>query len=411
MTMFQAVPSFKSIHEASLALSKIITRTPTYRNDWLSEQVDANIYLKLELLQITGSFKPRGAWVKLNSLTTDEKKRGVVAMSAGNNAQAVAYHAKAMGIPATIIMPISTPANKIERTAAFGVEIILRGNNLKESGDYAKEMVLETKKIIIQPYDDPLIITGQGSLGIELIEDTPPLDFVLIPVGGGGLAAGCAIAIKHLSPHTKIIGVQCRYSVEMTEQLFPHKIPQTLPPSQTLAEGIAVKSYGKLTSHILRQYLDDMIVVEEDEIESGIYSLFNHMRVVAEGAGASSVAALLKEKSRFQGKTVSLVIGGGNIDPRVMSSLLLRGLVHDGKIVHLNIEIQDIPGVLGCLAGIIGNCGGNIIDIQHQRLFNNIMVKMANVEATLETKGPIHAAHIIQSLEQGGFATKVIKMS
>lgn len=409
------------IQQAAKLLEKIIIKTPTLRAPWLIDHLEATqkvpaaslqqteVYLKLENLQLLASFKVRGAYIKLSQLTPEQRRNGVIAMSAGNHAQGVAYHAHAMGISATIVMPKNTPYAKIEPTEQLGCRVILEGQNLSESAAYANELAVKEGLTLIHPYDDPDIITGQGTIALEMLADVPDLDAIIIPIGGGGLAAGMAIAAKAINPKIEIIGVQTAYCPSMAQVIYPERNYeiQTLA-SAPLAEGIAVKSPGLMTREILQQTLTDILIVSEEQIESAIEDLLIHGKLTVEGAGAAAVAAFLNASHQFIGRKVGIVICGGNIDSRILSSLLLRGLVRGHKLVRLKIDINDAPGVLGQISHIIGDAGGNIFEISHQRLFNHITVKMAEIDAVIETHDEDHANRIIRVLQEHGFPTQLI---
>jgi threonine dehydratase len=397
------------IQRAAEALRTVVIRTPFLPSPWLSNQTGGAIFLKMENLQIMASFKARGAYIKLIQLSDEERQKGVIAMSAGNHAQGVAYHTKSLGIPTTIVMPKNTPLSKIESTEALGATLILEGNNLSESGEFAIHLAAQRGLTLIHPYDDPAIITGQGTVALEMLADVPDLDVLLIPIGGGGLAAGMSIAAKSINPAIEIIGVQLAHCPAMAQVLYPDRLfPTQNLFAAPLAEGIAVKSPGLLTRAILKDTLSDIIIVTEDQIEVAIQMILVQGKTIAEGAGAAGVAALLAIPHRFMGRKVGVVICGGNIDARILSSLLLRGLVRQGKLVRLKIDINDAPGVLGHLSQIIGQAGGNIFEISHQRLFNHITVKMAEVDAVVETHNHAHTLEIINALRAGGFPTQAV---
>lgn len=398
-----------NIRNAAVALEKVILRTPTLAAPWLSEQAGTAVFLKLENLQIMSSFKVRGAFIKLSQLSKEQQRNGVVAVSAGNHAQGVAYHARALRIAATIVMPTITPYAKIESTQSLGAKIILEGQTLSEAMAYAAQLAERDGLTLIHPYDDPAIIAGQGTVALEMLADVPDLDVLVIPIGGGGLAAGMAIATKEINPAIDIIGVQSASCPAMAEILYPERnlSVQSLV-SSPLAEGIAVKSPGILTRQILKKYLSDIILVTEEQIETAIEDLLIHGKLTVEGAGATGVAALMAVPSVFSGRKVGIVICGGNIDARILSSLLLRGLVRHGKLVQLKIDINDAPGVLGQISKIIGDAGGNIFEISHQRLFNHITVKMAELDAVVETRDDAHAKTIITTLQANGFPTQMV---
>jgi threonine dehydratase len=401
--------TFGDIQQAAATLEKVVLRTPTILAHWLSQQGSGNVFLKLENLQIVSSFKARGAYVKLTQLSENEKRKGVIAMSAGNHAQGVAYHAQALGIAATVVMPKNTPFAKIESTQSLNATVILEGQTLTEASAYASHLAERDGLTLIHPYDDPAIIAGQGTVALEMLADVPDLDVLIIPIGGGGLAAGMAIAAKAINPNIEIIGVQSAYCPAMAQVLYPTR---TFPTQQlfynSLAEGIAVKTPGILTRQILKKHLSDIVIVTEEQIEVAIEDLLVHGKLTVEGAGAAGVAALTAAPSQFSNRNVGIVICGGNIDARVLSSLLLRGLVRQGKLVRLKIDINDAPGVLGQISQIIGQAGGNIFEVSHQRLFNHITVKMAELDAVVETRDRTHGKSIIAALQAGGFPTQMV---
>ncbi|MCE3231307.1 MAG: tdcB [Alphaproteobacteria bacterium] len=402
--------SLGDIQQAAVALENVTLRTPTVPCPWLAEQTGIDVFLKLENLQLVSSFKARGAYIKLSRLSEDQRRQGVIAMSAGNHAQGVAWHAQSLGIAATIVMPKNTPFAKIESVEKLGCALILEGQNLSEAGEVAIHLAKRDGLTLIHPYDDPAIITGQGTVALEMLSDVPKLDVLIIPVGGGGLAAGMAIAAKGINPKIEIIGVQSAYCPAMAETLYPGRAfpVQSSSRGAPLAEGIAVKSPGILTRDILKKHLSDMLIVTEDQIEAAIEDLLIHGKLTVEGAGATGVAAFRSVAHQFIGRKVGIVICGGNIDARILSSLLLRGLVRHGKLVRLKIEMNDAPGVLGQISQVIGQTGGNIFEVSHQRLFNHITVKMAEVDAIVETHDLSHAHQIVAALEAHGFPTQML---
>ncbi|MES2252732.1 MAG: threonine ammonia-lyase [Pseudomonadota bacterium] len=404
--------TFEKIEAAAKELESVVHRTPTIKSAWLSQFIEGDVFLKLENLQITGSFKPRGAYICMNNLTDEEKRRGVITMSAGNHAQGVAYHAQRMGIAATIVMPETTPIAKVERTRSYGASIILHGQTVLDARDFALQLMKKNNYALIHPFDDPNIIIGQASIAIEMLTDIPNLDVLLIPIGGGGLASGIGIVAKHLNSSIQIIGVQSLYCPSTAEVLFPNSLQiGTRKESQTIAEGIAIKFPGRINLAILRNVLDDMLIVNEAMIENAMEALIINNKIVVEGAGAAGVAAILARKEIFKGKRVGTIVCGGNVDSRILSSLLMRGLVHEGRLVRLKIEISDNPGILGHLSQIIGKAGGNIFEISHQRFFNKTMIKMAFVDAVIETRDANHAHQICRALIEGGHPTQIMEDS
>ncbi len=396
--------SIDDIRAAAATLAGQIVRTPAVAAPRLAEMTGAaSVILKLENQQYTGSFKDRGAFVKLKSLTPAEAKTGVIAMSAGNHAQGVAYHARRLGIPATIVMPLGTPFTKVERTRSLEARVLIEGDSIDSAAVFAREIAGRENLTFVHPYDDERIIAGQGTIGLELLADWPDLDTIVVPIGGGGIIAGIATAAKALKPGVDIIGVEAALYPSMRNAI--HDLP---PPAggASIAEGIAVKSPGALTRAIIERLVSDILLVDEDTLETAVHVMAECQKIVAEGAGAAGLAAMLAHRATFAGKRVGVIVCGGNIDPRLLAQVLLRGLVRDGRIVTLRIEISDTPGVLGRLANLIGEAGGNIIDIHHRRLFSDLPVKRADVDAIVETRNAAHVDVIMRDLQVGGFPTR-----
>ena len=394
-----------SIKEANLELRSNIVRTPTIQSQYLSNEVNANVFLKLENLQYTSSFKVRGAYVSIKRLKEEQKQKGVIAMSAGNHAQAVAWWAQKEGVKATIVMPEQAPLSKVMKTKSLGAEVILKGRTLNESQNYVSELIDYKKLTLIHPYDDPNVVIGQGTLGLELMEDTKNLDLLVIPIGGGGLISGVSIVAKSLNPNIKIFGVQTEKFPSMYNVL--HK-KQLAISGDTLADGIAVKRPGNITSEIIKNHVDDILLINEFDLEMAISSLFENERIVAEGAGAAGVAAIMKSKDKFSGKKVGTVICGGNIDARLFASILNRKLLMDGRMTKVRIDIIDEPGMLARISNLIAKYGGNIIEIYHQRMFNDVPVKNAKIDAIIEALSVEHIASIIKALRDDGFQVSEI---
>ena len=344
----------------------------------------------------------------MNRLTEEEKLRGVVSMSAGNHAIAVAYHAQRMAVPATLVMPENTPIGKVEKTREYGASVILHGNTLAESRDFAVQLIKKNNSVLLHPFDDPDVIIGHGSVAIEMFQDVHDLDVLMVPVGGGGLASGVSVVAKAINPAIHIIGVQTLFCPAVAEMLFPNAVPLDVrKDTHTIAEGLTIQFPGMISTGILHDLLDDMIVVNESMIENAMESLIMHNKVIAEGSGATGVAAMMYNRYIFKNKRVGIMICGGNVDSRLLSNLLMRGLVHEGRLVRFKIEIDDSPGILGKLTHIIGKAGGNIFEISHQRLFNKIMLRMVYVNAVVETRDTGHANEICQALINGGFPAVV----
>jgi threonine dehydratase len=390
----------EQIEAAHATISDHIVRTPTVAAPKLSALTGAEIYLKYENLQFTNSFKDRGALVKLASLTAEEARRGVIAMSAGNHAQAVAYHAERLGIPATIVMPQHTPFMKVANTEAFGAEVVLSGETLSEAQARAEEIARARGLVLVHPYDDPHIIAGQGTVALEVLADVPDLDMIVVPIGGGGLIAGNAIAAKAIKPDLTVVGV-CAAAFQSMQAALEGKPP--VISGQTLADGIAVKTVGRLTLPIVKALVSRLMLVEESSIERAICALLAVQKIVAEGAGAASLAAVLSEPDYFRGRKVCLYVTGGNIDSRMLASVVVRGLEREGKITALRLTITDRPGVLGQVATLLGDAGVNILEVSHHRMLLDVPAKGATLDLRIETRDKTHALQAIARLEAEGF--------
>lgn len=395
----------EQIEAAARIIAGRVARTPSLTAPSLSRLLGAEIVLKLENLQLTGSFKPRGALVKLTSLTAAEAKRGVIAISAGNHAQGVAYHARALGIRATIVMPETTPFNKVENTEELGARVVLEGRNLSECRKIADRLMKREKLVFIHPYDDPHIIAGQGTVALEMLADDPDLDAIVVPIGGGGLISGIAIAAKALHPKIRIIGVQSQ-SYPAMAVAFSGGRPTLPEGGDTVAEGIAVKAPGKLTRAIVRRLVDRIDLVSDGETEAAIQMLSNDEKLVVEGAGAVPLAALMTHGLPKGCRKIGLVISGGNIDPRLLANVLMRGLAREGRMGRLRIHLSDAPGTLAKVAQIIGDADGNIIDIVHHRLFSDVPAKMTEIDVMVETQDSGHFRAVIQALGRAGFRVR-----
>lgn len=393
------------IRKAARRLQKQVIRTPVVPAARMSEVLGCELYLKLESLQRTGSFKDRGAYVRLVNLSPEEARRGVIAMSAGNHAQGVAYHAQRLGIPATIVMPEFAPFSKVERTRSFGAAVVLTGDTLDASAQAARAIAEEKQLTFVHPYDDPDVIAGQGTIGLEILEDLPDVDTVVVPIGGGGLISGIALAMKDAKPALHIVGVETELYPSMANAI---KGRSELPGGSSLADGIAVKNPGKLTREIISRLVEDIAIVPESTIETAIHRLVEEQKIVAEGAGAAGIAAIINDPQRFAGRKVATVVCGGNIDVRLLSGVLTRGLVRDGRMVRLRIAIVDQPGTLAKIADVIGRSGANIIEVYHQRLFYDVPAKRADIDIVLETRNAEHVKEIIASLETSGFPTRAL---
>jgi threonine dehydratase len=370
----------------------------------LSGMLGCKLWLKFENQQFTASFKERGALNRLSLLSPKEKKRGVIAMSAGNHAQGVAYHAHRLSIPATIVMPTNTPTVKVVNTRRHGAEVILTGETVEEAAAFAVEYGRKKGLTFIHPYDDPLVIAGQGTLALEMLGTAPELDVLVVPIGGGGLISGMAVAAKALKPGIRLIGVQAQLYPSMYNALKGTHLPMR---GDTLAEGIAVKAPGRITQAIVRELVDDIVLVSEQEIEHAVSLLINIEKTVVEGAGAAGLAAVLKDPDRFKGRIVGLVLCGGNIDTRLLASVLTRELAREGRLTQLSIDLVDRPGTLGRVANILGEAGANIVEVTHQRTFSDLPAKAALLEVVIETRDRPHLEETVEKLKAAGFEVEV----
>ncbi len=392
------------IRKAQRILDGRILRTPLVESEPLSRLAGARVWLKLETLQPTGSFKVRGACVKLESLSPAERRAGVVAASAGNHGQGVAYFAQRLGIPATVVMPRGTPLTKLANTQALGARVFLEGDDVTEARTFAERLVERDGLVFVHPYDDEAVIAGQGTIGLEILADAPSLDCIVVPIGGGGLAAGIALAAKALEPSIEIVGVEAALYPWMRAALRGERVHGAV--GRTVAEGIAVKQPGRLTRPIIAELVSDIVLAAETDLERAIYTFLADQRLVVEGAGAAPLAALMTRPRHFAGRTVCLVVSGGNIDSMLLSSILLRGLSRDGRLVGLRIELPDSPGALARVSSVIGEGGGNIVEVHHRRLFYDVPVKMAEVDVVLETRGAPHVRELTAALEAAGFRVR-----
>ena len=381
-----------------------IERTPSAHSRTLSAVLGCEVIVKFENLQFIAAFKERGALNKLLSLTAEERERGVVAMSAGNHAQAVAYHASRLGISATIVMPTATPFVKVQRTRELGAEVVLLGNGLAEAETETLRIAAEEGRVYVHPYDDPAVIAGQGTCALEMLVDDPDLDALVVPVGGGGLLAGMAVAARARRPDIELVGVQTERYSSMVARLDPLRAAGTGGP--TLAEGIAVPRAGTITSRIIEALVDDVVTVSEDDIEQAINLVLEIEKVVVEGAGAAGIGALIAHRERFAGRRVGTVLTGGNIDPRLLASVIMRGLVRNGRLSRLHVELPDVPGALGLLSTVVGDAGANIVEILHQRVFVDVSAKSASIEVTIETIDHAHVRRVVQALEDAGYPVR-----
>ena len=388
------------ILEARERLKGVAQRTGMVQFKALSDE-SSQVYLKTEDLQNTGSFKVRGAYIKIASLSEEERACGVIASSAGNHAQGVALAAKAFGVPATIVMPAGAPLSKVKATRELGANVVLHGTVYDDAYAEACRLQKETGATFIHPFDDPMVIAGQGTIGLEIMDDLPDVNTIVVPIGGGGLASGVAAAVKMLHPHVRVIGVQAAGAAGMKASLDAGHIVE-LPSAKTIADGIAVKRPGENTFELCRQYLDQVVTVDDDEIAQAILFLMERGKMVAEGAGAAPVAAILNRKFDVTGK-VAAVISGGNIDVTMLSRIIEKGLLRAGRVSKLRIILQDRPGQLEQVSRIIGGNGANVMAIHHDRTDVDLDIRDAILEITMETQDREHAQRIIAALREAGF--------
>jgi threonine dehydratase len=393
--------SLRDIEAARSTLGRLgIVETPCIASAALDLALGTRLFLKLENLQHTGSFKVRGAGNRMAALDAEQRRRGVIAMSAGNHAQGVAFHARAQGMPATIVMPRATPFTKIRRTEALGARVLLEGDTLGESTIFAARHGAVHGLTFIHPYDDALVVAGQGTAVLEMRDTLAACDMLIVPIGGGGLIAGSAIAAKALAPHIRVIGVQSALYPSMLRKIQNDATP--IPAGPTLAEGIAVATPGEIPAAIIRDRIDDIVTVDEAAIEAAVDLLLVEGKLLAEGAGAAGVAAILADRPRFAGRRVATILCGGNVDPRIVSSILMRGLAAAGRLARLRVEVPDRPGMLARVTAAIAGAGGNIVEIIHQRLFHDVPVMRADVDLVIETRDREHLRAILDALHAQG---------
>lgn len=398
--------SLNDLEEARRCLSKVAYKTGLVHNTTLSEMSGNSVYLKTENLQKTGSFKLRGAYNKIAHLTDEEKKCGVIAASAGNHAQGVAMGATAFGVKSTVVMPEHAPLSKVSATKNYGAEVVLYGDVFDEACAEAVRIQKETGATFIHPFDDKEVIAGQGTIGLEILEDLPDVDIIVVPVGGGGLIAGVAVAAKKINPDVKIIGVQTKNMPSMLKSLEKGQLT-TIDGLPTIADGIAVKTPGKLTFEITQKYVDDMVTVDEDEIANAILLLLERAKVVSEGAGASPVAAILN-RIDVKDKKIVAIVSGGNIDVNMLSRIIDKGLVKDGRKVFLDTLIPDQPGTLWRLLRIVAETGANVLSVTHKRSVQDVSIGYAQVELELETANKEHVNKICKILKQKNYKYRLI---
>jgi threonine dehydratase len=401
----RAMLELHDIQAAAGRLAGHVLDTPFVESRTISQLTGCQVFLKFENLQYTASFKERGACNKLAQLSADERARGVIAMSAGNHAQGVAYHAQRLGLRAVIVMPRFTPGVKVERTRGFGAEVVLHGDTLDESRSHARELAQQQGLVFVHPYDDEAIVAGQGTLALEMLREQPDLDTLVIAIGGGGLIAGIDTAAKAIRPDIRIVGVQTERFPAMVNAIQGTHLPQG---SSTIAEGIAVGTPGVITEAIVRQKVDELLLVDEGDIEQAIVMLLEIEKTLVEGAGAAGLAALLKHPQRFAGQRVGLVLCGGNIDPMLLASIIERGMVRAGRLARIQVNARDVPGNLARITATVADAGANIDEVHHQRAFTLLAAQNVAIELVLQTRGREHIAQVIERLRAAGFDTALL---
>ena len=396
--------TLQDIRDAATRLRGQVANTPFVESRTLSEVTGARVYLKFENLQFTASFKERGACNRLAQLSAEQRARGVVAMSAGNHAQGVAYHAQRLGLRAVIVMPRFTPGVKVERTRGFGAEVVLHGDTLDEARAHAHALGEQQQLVFVHPYDDEAIAAGQGTAALEMLEAEPDLDTLVVAIGGGGLIAGMATAAKAIRPDIEVVGVQTVRFPAMFNAVKGTHHPQG---SSTIAEGIAVGTPGRVTQPVVAALVDDVVLVDEGDIEQAIVMLLEIEKTLVEGAGAAGLAALLKEPARYAGKKVGLVLSGGNIDPLLLAAIIERGMVRSGRLARIRVSARDVPGMLARIVTTVADAGANVEEVHHQRAFTALAVQNVEIELVLQTRGPAHIAELLQRLRDAGLQAEV----
>jgi threonine dehydratase len=400
----EAIVTREDIERAARLIEGAIIDTDFDPSRTLSELLGCQIWLKFENLQFTASFKERGALNRLSALSAAERQRGVIAMSAGNHAQGVAYHARRLGIPATIVMPQATPIVKVENTKSHGAEVILHGSTLEEAAQFARQHGAARGLTFIHPYDDPIVVAGQGTVALEMLRAVPDLEVLVVPIGGGGLISGMAVAAKSLKPSIRVIGVQAALYPSMYNLIKGTDLPMR---GDTLAEGIAVKAPGRLTADLIRRHVDDIVLVEEHELERAVTLLIAIEKTVVEGAGAAGIAAILARPELFRGHKVGVILCGGNIDTRLLASVLTRELAREGRLSEIAVDISDQPGQLARLAQVVGDAGANIVEVYHQRVFTDLPAKSASISFVIETRDRQHLHQVMAMVCAADFNAKL----
>jgi len=395
----------EDIRAAAGRLAGEVTRTPCLPSRTLTELAGCDVFLKFENLQFTASFKERGALNKMAQLTAQERACGVLAVSAGNHAQAVAYHAERMGIAATIVMPRFAPSVKVERTRGFGATVVLEGDTFEDARARGLELAKEKSLTVVHPFDDLAVVAGQGTIGLEMLEQQPSIDTLVIAIGGGGLISGIATAARALKPDIQVVGVQTERFPAAWNSLHGE---DRACAQATIADGIGVKAPGALTLPMIKRLVDDVVLVGEDDIEQAILMLLEIEKTVVEGAGAVGLAAVMKDRARFAGRKVGLVLCGGNIEPLVLAEIIERGMVKSGRLARLRLDVRDVPGALADVAMLLGRLGANIDEVQHQRAFSSLSVERVQIEVVVQTRGVTHIEAILQAMRERGYTAERI---
>jgi len=394
---------FADIRQAAARIEGQVLNTPCVESRTLSRMTGTQLFLKFENLQFTSSFKERGACNKLVQLGPDERARGVIAMSAGNHAQGVAYHAQRLGLRAVIVMPSFTPGVKVARTRSFGAEVVLHGDTLEAAHRHAQMLAAEQGLTFIHPYDDEAIMAGQGTLALEMLEARPELEVLVVPIGGGGLIGGVATAAKAIKPDIRVVGVQTRRFPAMVNAITGSTLPQGV---STIAEGIAVGKPGGHCLPLIRRFVDDLLLVDEGDVEQAIVMLLEIEKTLAEGAGAAALAALLVERAQFEGKRVGLVLSGGNIDPMLLAAIIGRGMVRSGRMVRIAVSTRDVPGSLARITQLVAQVGANVQEIHHQRAFTLLAAQHVDIEMVLQTRDAAHIQELLDRFEAEGMSAR-----
>jgi threonine dehydratase len=400
--------SFADVQAAAAAIAGQVVRTPTLHSQTLSQMTGAQVYLKFENLQFTAAYKERGALNRLLALSADERQRGVIAMSAGNHAQGLAYHARRLGIPATIVMPQFTPIVKVQQTEGHDAEVILHGEKLEESTAHAYTIAARRNLTFVHPFDDALVMAGQGTVALEMLADVPGIDTLVVPIGGGGLISGCAVAARAINPAIDIVGVEAELYPSMKATLAGETV---VADGDTLAEGIAVKTPGLLTRQVVQALVSDILLASERDLERAVAMLLQIEKTVVEGAGAAGLAALLAHPRRFRGRTAGLILCGGNIDTRLLANVLLRDLARSGRLARLRIRLKDRHGQLFGVARIFDQQQVNILEVWHQRVFTNLPAKGLVTDIECETRGPDHLERLIEALRGAGYEVSKVELA